>query len=222
VQVFDYPILSVVPVIYFQLWVTEGREGVQKFLRKVLKYFALLAIPFAFCFVAVSNEVVEIIASPKFAEAATIIPYVVVGGIVFTSSTFFSAGLYIHKKSTLPACIMVISAMINLGLNVALVPKYGIIGAAVATLIAYTCYVIIIIPAAFKYISYTPEYAVLGRALLYGVGMATVTKQISVENVWGSLLAKGGAAVFIYLVMVFAFERELREKGMNYLRKVLT
>lgn len=53
-------------------------------------------------------------------------------------SNIFSAGLYIEKKTHLVPIGSFIAAGIKIVLTIILVPKFGIMGAALATLIAYS------------------------------------------------------------------------------------
>lgn len=211
VQLIDYPILYSVPVIYFELWENKGSKAVQDYLRDSLKYFALITFPIMFGVIAIAKELIVITASHKFVSSAEIIPFVVIGGLIFASSTFFSAGLYIHKKSTVPAVIMMISAAINISLNLFLVPKYGIMGAAIATLIGYVSYVIIIIPISFRYLSYTPDLKSLVRYMLYSAIMLMIIREIDVNSDIWNLLIKICAGISIYSLMVLTFEPKIRK-----------
>jgi O-antigen/teichoic acid export membrane protein len=211
VQFIDYPILLAVPVIYFELWSNRGAQAVQTFLKDGLYYFGLIALPTIFGTIAVSKELLVFLASDKFASSSPVIPFVIVGGLIFASSTFFSAGLYIYKKTIIPGSLMLISALINLLLNFLLVPNYGIIGAAFATLIGYTSYVVMVIPASFKYLSYRPDFKALGRCLLYSSAMFIVIMQIHLDHGVVNLFARVLIGCLIYLGFVFSFEIRVRK-----------
>lgn len=211
VQFIDYPILLAVPVLYFELWSNRGAEAVQTFLKDGLYYFGLIAFPAMFGTVAVSKELLVFLASDKFATSSQVIPFVTVGGLIFASSTFFSAGLYIYEKTVIPGLLMLISASINLFLNFLLVPKYGIMGAAFATLIGYTSYVVMVIPVSFKYLSYRPDFKALGRSLLYSSAMFIVIMQINLHHGVANLFARVLTGSLIYLAFVFSFEVRVRK-----------
>jgi O-antigen/teichoic acid export membrane protein len=217
IEVIDYPILSTVPVLYFELWNREGREGVQNLLRKGLKYYSLVVIPVMFGVIALSKELIIIIASNKYAGSAEIVPYITIGGVIFTSSTFFSAGLYIYKKSIIPSFIMMISASINMVLNFILVPRYGLMGSAVATLIGYTSYVIIVIPISFRYLSYIPDIKAMIRYGCYGTIMFIVINQLNISGLMTSFFIKIFIGSIIYLGFIFGLEGEIKEEVLGYL-----
>jgi O-antigen/teichoic acid export membrane protein len=119
--------------------------------------------------------------------------------------------LYIYKRSTIPAIVMLISAAINLGSNFLLVPKYGIVGAAIATLIGYVSYVIIIIPISFKYLAYKPDFKSLGRYLVYSTIMLVIIKQINIHGDITNLLTKISIGISVYTLMILAFEPRIRK-----------
>lgn len=215
VQIVDYPILSVVPIIYFELWADKGSEAVQDFLKNALTYFAIISFPIMFGIIAVSKELVVLIASQKFAESAAIMPFVVIGGLIFASSTFFSAGLYIHKKTIIPATAMLISVLINFGLNYFLIPKYGITGAAIATLVGYVSYVLLIIPIAFRYLSYMPDFKALARYAVYSAVMLLIIMQINLQHGPTNLLIKVSAGIIVYSLMILMFEAKIKKLVSN-------
>jgi O-antigen/teichoic acid export membrane protein len=54
------------------------------------------------------------------------------------ASPMLGAGLFIHRRSRRIMAIVMSSAALNMILNVVLIPRVGIVGAAIATLVAYT------------------------------------------------------------------------------------
>ncbi len=67
-----------------------------------------------------------------------IVPIILLSYLIFGMSNIFSAGLYIEKKTHLVPIGSFIAAGIKIVLTIILVPKFGIMGAALATLIAYS------------------------------------------------------------------------------------
>jgi O-antigen/teichoic acid export membrane protein len=67
----------------------------------------------------------------------SIVPIVLLAYLLNGFYINFSAGLFIKEKSIIFPFIMAIGAIANVDANFLLVPKYGITGAAIATLISY-------------------------------------------------------------------------------------
>ncbi len=72
-------------------------------------------------------------------EGISVIP-VIMGAYVMMGLYFLQLPvLYYHNKTVMNAVFMGVGAVINLGLNLILIPRIGIMGAAIATLAAYVC-----------------------------------------------------------------------------------
>jgi O-antigen/teichoic acid export membrane protein len=65
-------------------------------------------------------------------------------------------GLIIHEKSRLIAKIIAVSAILNVLLNLVLIPYYGFIGAGISTLIAYFVAFVIADRTSSKYLKWRP------------------------------------------------------------------
>ncbi len=84
-----------------------------------------------------SRELVELLATEKFFTAARVVPMILLG-FFFQGVYFFMAGpIFYFKKTFLLPIITLTAAFTNLGLNVLLIPEYGIMGAAVATTVSF-------------------------------------------------------------------------------------
>lgn len=84
-----------------------------------------------------STEVLQLLTPPSYWPAANILPFILMG-IVFCGTTQFTAvGISIEKKTYILSVVSWITAAINFLLNLILIPSYGALGAAGATLFAY-------------------------------------------------------------------------------------
>jgi O-antigen/teichoic acid export membrane protein len=90
---------------------------------------AISATVFFLCF---GREILAIFAAPAFHAAAAIIPILVATSFV-SSMYLFNPGLPLQKKTVILSAINIAGAAANIGLNFALVPRLGILGAALSS-----------------------------------------------------------------------------------------
>ncbi len=83
---------------------------------------------------AFSDDLIQIMATPAFYAAATVVP--IIGfALVLDGMTFMvKVGILITKKTYFRTITIFIAAGLNVGLNFLLIPTYGMVGAAWATL----------------------------------------------------------------------------------------
>lgn len=77
------------------------------------------------------------ILSPEYSSSVTIIPFLLLHPIMYTISEVTVVGIYFTGKSYTTIIVAVISCIINIAGNSLLVPRYGAIGASIATGISY-------------------------------------------------------------------------------------
>lgn len=87
-----------------------------------------------------ARSAVIVLGSQKLKEAAPLLPILVLGVMLYTLHIFFTAGLIIHKKTVTMVKIVAFSAALNIALNIWLIPRMGLPGAAVSTLISYAVF----------------------------------------------------------------------------------
>lgn len=68
-----------------------------------------------------------------------IVPIILLGYVFYGLYTNFTAGIYIEEKTKYFPYVTGLGAIINIVVNFTLIPVYGIIGAALATLASYLC-----------------------------------------------------------------------------------
>jgi O-antigen/teichoic acid export membrane protein len=124
--------------IYIKMWDEKGPQETQAFITRSLRTYALLAAPVVAGVAAVGPELLPALASEKYASAAPVLAWVIAGMAVDGTNAMMGAGLFIHRKTRVIMAIVVCCAALNIGLNLVLVPRIGIIGAAIATLVSYS------------------------------------------------------------------------------------
>jgi O-antigen/teichoic acid export membrane protein len=123
--------------IYMQMWDQKGRDATAAFISRSLKTYAIFGVPIIAGLAAVGPELLPSLASEKYAGAYVILPWVIGGMIVDGTNTMVGAGLFIHRKTRTIMSIVLSCAVLNIVLNLILVPRIGILGSAIATLVCY-------------------------------------------------------------------------------------
>lgn len=87
--------------------------------------------------ILIGPEIVKVLASPSYLDGIVIIPPIVLSNFIIFSYTLYVNIEHYHKKTKSITLNTVIAAIINLGLNYMLIPRFGYIAAAYTTLISY-------------------------------------------------------------------------------------
>jgi O-antigen/teichoic acid export membrane protein len=156
------------PTVMFSI--AKRKDAIQVF-KLVFRWLSMLLLFAAFGFSLVATFILDWLFPAAYHSVALVIP-VVTESLVFYGLYFiFMAGANIQRKTWLAAVFTTIAAVVNVALNLVLIPLYGAMGAAAATLIAF------IVLALAAYIANQRLYPIpfeIGKfivALLVGVGL---------------------------------------------------
>jgi O-antigen/teichoic acid export membrane protein len=138
----------------------------------VLKYFVFLGGILFFILSLFSKEVIMILVSNNLYHLAyKIVPFLSLSIILHGVYQVFSVGVTLTKKTKYVIYSNYSAAISNIGLNFVLIPKYGMFGAAFASVIAYTINVIIIYCFAQKV--YHINYKIV-KVIVYLIVLCTI------------------------------------------------
>ena len=104
---------------------------------KTFTYYVLLMGFLALCLAVLSREVVCLMVGEQFRAAWTVTPILVFGLLIDGVGRMLGVGVAVKKKTWMMPAIYGPAAVANLLLNWLLIPLYGRVGAAAATLISY-------------------------------------------------------------------------------------
>jgi O-antigen/teichoic acid export membrane protein len=78
-----------------------------------------------------------ILSTEAYIEAAYIVPLIVFAYFLYGLGEFFSMGIHIANKTGVESVILFFAAGLSIMLNFVLIPKFGIFGAAITTVVSY-------------------------------------------------------------------------------------
>jgi O-antigen/teichoic acid export membrane protein len=104
--------------------------------------FVLTYVLYVSCWVSLTLSllapwIVRLLTRPLFYPGARVVPLLVFGGSAFIAFNVMSIGIGRAKATQFNWVVTGAAAAVNIGLNFLLIPPYGMMGAAVATLVAY-------------------------------------------------------------------------------------
>lgn len=121
---------------YYEL-MESGSESRETHIVKTFKFW-LIMLTLATCIgIVFGGPFLTIFAGSQFREVSSIFPYLLLSVYAGSFYFFFSSPIFFYKKTHLLPLITGSSAVINIVMNLLLIPKYGINGAAIATIVSH-------------------------------------------------------------------------------------
>jgi O-antigen/teichoic acid export membrane protein len=122
---------ALTPIIF-----SSYREpGTPAQLARIFRTFSALALLFCLALGLFAREILIVFVAPAYAGGAAVVP-LLAPAILLLAMYIFAPGLDLARKTGVIAALNVAAAGLNVVLNFTLVPRYGIRGAALATLVS--------------------------------------------------------------------------------------
>ncbi len=118
-------------------WSVSKEKNSRKIYSRVLTYFTLVSLLIVLTISAFAKEVVFLLATPAYYPAHQVIPLIALSYVFYGMYAIFAVGYNLAKKTSYVPFIVGTGAIVNIILNFILIPPYGMMGAALATLISY-------------------------------------------------------------------------------------
>ena len=202
--------LAMMP-IYIKLWNTKGAEETSRFLSSALDKFIMAAMGVLAAITVTAKAAVIVLGSKKMQEAYPLLPLLLSGLMLYAMHIFFNAGLIIHKKTMTMAKVISFSAALNVALNIFLIPRIGVKGAAIATLISYAVFLGLIVRASSKVLPLKVDFLACLRYASAAVATVLAVSQIKITSDFFSLAVRGAASVAMYMTVLYAIDKNFRE-----------
>lgn len=201
--------LALMPLC-MKIWVNRGEDATKSFLAKALNMYVIASVCVACAVAVTATDLIIVLGSPKLRQAGDLIPYCMVGWLLYGSHLFFQAGLLIHKKTATMASLVGGMCALNIILNLALLPSVGVTGAAVSRVITYAVFVGTLAFISFKVMPLKLELLVWMRAMAVGLAVAFAVARIPAAPGIISLVVKGGVFAILYAAVLLLIDADVR------------
>ena len=198
---------------------SDGDSAVLALKSRVLLPMTYASFGVAVMLLVVGQDLLVGLSSPRKAASGAV--FVVIGTMMALFPLFEVAGygLLLRKRSVLVFILTFGAAALNISVNLVLIPVYGYMGAAWATVISYTALAIVTCLFCPKELRRFPDTRTLltagGLALLL-FGTVTYTDLFGITGPWSRVFTATGLFALIYALPVFLLDSRLRTVLVNW------
>lgn len=177
------------------------RKECAEFLNASFKYTLLIVLPGIMGVYALRTELITLFSSSKFLGGEVFVKYLILFPLFSSVILVLQSAVLVHKKSVSASLVYISSFFINYFLNRWLIPLYGGIGAAIATVLTYFVLVLFMLVLSRGLFKFEWNFIKPGRILLCSFGMAVVLFFLNPQTAFfkfSSILM----GIFIYVAFI--------------------
>jgi O-antigen/teichoic acid export membrane protein len=209
ITIFIGPFSVLLPSILSRHFDKNEMNEVEFHLRISMKFFLILAIPSAFGLSLLSEPILVVLTTPEIAQNSYLVtPFVALSAIFYGTYSIFVQVIMLEKKTVITGWIWIIAASLNLGLNFLTIPYFGILGAALSTLVAFAFAFAITAYYANKGLKFHIQWLLLAKSIIASLIMSLLIIFISPVGILELIVAIVAASVLYFLVLLLL-------RGMN-------
>lgn len=179
-------------------------EGAARLYETSLVHSILLYTPAAAGIVLVAGPLIELVFGPEYLEAVPVLQVLGLYAILSAIMNITSHGLDFLGRARARAIVKGITSILNAGLNIALIPAIGVVGAALATVFTYSLYTFACVYFIHQEFDLRISYLLRTTLLISGITAVMSIVVFSLLNYiqgWISLLFVVAIGVFVWAVL---------------------
>jgi O-antigen/teichoic acid export membrane protein len=210
---------AIVPM-YMRLWSEKGEEATRAFVQRSLHYYVMAGAAVVAGITVVREEVLVLAASENYRAGAVVMPLLMAGMIIAGSGTMIAAGIFIHKQTRSLVAVVVGGAALSITLNLILIPRLGIFGAGLSSLLTVIAVTTLSYRISSRYLRIAVPWGAMLKFTALAAIMGVIVEAIEFPWVAATLAARVGAGVLLYAALVLAFDREARTTAAELARRL--
>lgn len=201
---------------FFQIWQAKSFEvanepDAEEFFRRVFTYLVYGLFAFGLAISMIAKDLITLVAPPSYSAAAPLVPLIVLAYLLHGLGTYFELGLKLRDRTRVLGVILFGSCVLCIGLYWLLIPRLGMLGAVLATDIAFLARAVLVYwvsqkvyPLRFEFMRMIWVAAVSAGALALRLLLPPLPLPLSIAAGLGTLAAYGAV---MYLWVLRADER---------------
>jgi len=126
-------------ILFYEIYNKEDSEKSEskKAISGLVKYYIILSCIISLFLSVFAFEIVETVTTPEYLPGIIVIPLLLFSAIIAQLIEIIGVGITLSEKTIYFTYILVVSGLVNFGLNFIFVPMLSYYGAALTTIIAY-------------------------------------------------------------------------------------
>jgi O-antigen/teichoic acid export membrane protein len=166
-----------------------GRPNGHEQVAKIATYLALVYVGVGLGLSLLGPFLVRLLTGPDYWSGFRVIPLIVLAYLFWSLSTVADTAFYVTKKTHFKPFIMGAAAAVCLLLYAVLIPRYGMMGAAVATLASFVFFAVLTWIIAYRYLPIRYEFGRLAKIVGAACFVYAVGHPVSTGGSWVGILA---------------------------------
>jgi len=203
ISFFIAPLTFVLLPTLSRLYDEDRIAEVKAHLTYSLKYFLMLAIPSTFGLSLLAKPLLHSLTTLEFVPTGSLVaPVVAVSYLLFGVYAVFSQVFILVKKTKIIGILWGGAALLNLTLNIIFVPRFGVVAAAVTTLVCYTIVAGITVSVSAKHLRFSVGWTFILKSIVASLVMAMIVWKLSPAGMV-NILWVGAVGATIYFIILF-------------------
>jgi len=221
ILLFIAPLSFVLPAVLSKFYDENKIGEVKTHLKYSLKYFLMVAIPSVFGLSILSRQLLTIFSTSEIAQKSYyLVPFISLSILLFGMYAIISQIIVLKKKTRITGSIWMGAAFLNLGLNFIFIPKFGILGAAITTLSAYSFAFILTWYYSFKEFQFEIDWKFISKSIFASILMTLFIFWFSPIGLSKTIIAIILGAL-LYGVLTFLLKSFTKEE-LKFFKRFLT
>ncbi len=179
-------------------WINNREEAVNAF-RKSFKLLSIFGIPVAIIISILSNHIIHLFYGSQYSESATILKVIIWVAPFSYVTTLTGRVLSAINKQSILVYITMVYIIVNIVLNIILIPKYGGIGAAITLVLTSGLNYFIQQYYINKFFDNKFSLKIYIELILYSLPVGAIIFLLEKINWWLSL----GSGIMLFVVIIF-------------------
>jgi O-antigen/teichoic acid export membrane protein len=198
------PLATLLPSVLSKHYDENNMADIRTILTYSLKYYIGIALPCVFAVSVLSKPILLVLTTQQIATNGYLVtPFVAAGSALLGAYSVLVTIIALKKKTAIIGTIWLLSAALNFGLNLVLIPYLGIVGAALTTFLAFLLAFVLTTIYSFRYFTFDVNGGFIVKSVC---GSIIIALFLLVWNPSGllSILVSIALAAVVYVAILLA------------------
>lgn len=209
--------LAAFPLVMKQ-WAEGNEYKIGVTINKMTTIYCFISICIISLTAVSAKEIVTISLGEEYTEGYQLLTPLVAGLVIWQATMLGHKGMELKHKTLTMVYLIVVAALINIILNLVLIPYFGYEAAAWTTLISYFIYAFLIWILSGRYIKWVIDYKIIATLIVFALLSSLIAMKYISVNIYLSVIFKSTIFILIYFTLVATVVKFKKKNIKSYLK----